>query len=181
MLNTLDPCRLFIMGASGSGRTALGRAIADKWAIPHADADDYFWRPTSPPYTEQRAPVERLSLMREVFVPRNTWVLSGSIMGWGEDLMAMFDAVVFLTLDPETRMTRLRARESIRVLELAKAGGLDEAAHEEFMSWAQGYDNPDFAGRNRSRHEQWLAMLSCPILRLDSSRPVNDLVQAITG
>lgn len=119
--------------------------------------------------------------MREVFVPRNTWVLSGSIMGWGEDLMAQFDAVVFLTLDPEIRMSRLRARERIRMLEPTKAGCLDEAAHEEFMSWAQGYDNPDFAGRNRSRHEQWLAMLSCPILRLDSSRPVNDLVQAITG
>lgn len=114
-------------------------------------------------------------------MPRNTWVLSGSIMGWGEDLMAMFDAVVFLTLDPETRMTRLLARERIRGLELAKAGGLDEAAHEEFMSWAQGYDNPDFAGRNRGRHEQWLAMLSCPLLRLDSSSPVNNLVRAITG
>ncbi|MET3922681.1 hypothetical protein [Arthrobacter sp. UYEF20] len=181
MLNTLDACRLFIMGASGSGTTTLGRAIADKWAIPHADADDYFWRPTSPPYREQRAPVERLSLMREVFVPRSTWVLSGSIMGWGEDLMAEFDAVVFLTLDPETRMTRLRARERIRVLELAKAGGLDEAAHEEFMFWARGYDDPDFAGRNRGRHEQWLAMLSCPILRLESAGPVDELVQAITG
>ncbi|BCW66847.1 hypothetical protein NicSoilB4_16100 [Arthrobacter sp. NicSoilB4] len=181
MLNTLDPCRLFIMGASGSGTTTLGRAIADKWAIPHADADDYFWRPTSPPYTEQRAPVERLSLMREVFVPRSTWVLSGSIMGWGEDLMAMFDAVVFLTLDPETRMTRLLAREKTRMLELSRAGSSDEAAHEEFMSWARGYDEPDFAGRNRSRHEQWLAMFSCPILRLDSSRPVNNLVEAITG
>lgn len=181
MLKTLDPCRLFIMGASGSGTTTLGRAIADKWAIPHADADDYFWRPTSPPYREQRTPVERLSLMREVFVPRSTWVLSGSIMGWGEDLMAKFDAVVFLTLDSETRMTRLRARERIRELELARSGGFDQAAHQEFMSWAQGYDNPDFAGRNRSRHEQWLEILSCPTLRLETSRPVDELVQAITG
>lgn len=181
MLTTLDPCRLFIMGASGSGTTTLGRAIADTWAVPHADSDDYFWRPTAPPFREQRAPAVRLALMREVFVPRSTWVLSGSVMGWGEELMAEFDAVVFLTLDPETRMARLLARERTRMLEPARAGGLDEAAHEEFMTWARGYDNPNFAGRNRSRHEQWLAPLSCPILRLDSTRPVKDLVQEIAG
>lgn len=46
MLNILNPCRLFIMGASGSGTTTLGRAIANEWAVPHADADDYFWQPT---------------------------------------------------------------------------------------------------------------------------------------
>ncbi len=38
MLNILNPCRLFIMGASGSGTTTLGRAIANEWAVPHADA-----------------------------------------------------------------------------------------------------------------------------------------------
>ena len=75
MLNTLNPCRLFIMGASGTGTTTLGRAIANEWAVPHADADDYFWRPTSPPYRDKRAPSERISLMHEVFLPRSAWVL----------------------------------------------------------------------------------------------------------
>ncbi|WP_256336409.1 hypothetical protein [Arthrobacter sp. ov407] len=108
MLNTLNPCRLFIMGASGSGTTTLGRAIANRWAVPHADVDDYFWQPTSPPYREKRAPAERIAMMREVFLPRSAWVLSGSIMGWGEELTKKIDAVVLLTLDPEPRMSRLR-------------------------------------------------------------------------
>lgn len=181
MLNTLSPCRLFIMGASGSGTTTLGRAISNRWAVPHADVDDYFWQPTSPPYREKRAPAERIALMRKVFLPRSAWVLSGSVMGWGEELVEKIDAVVLLTLDPESRMSRLRAREGVRLLELARTGGIDEAAHEEFLSWARGYDDPDFAGRNLRRHEQWLAMLSCPVLRLDSSWPVDDLVHAVTS
>lgn len=179
MLNIPNPCRLFIMGASGSGTTTLGRAIANEWAVPHADADDYFWQPTSPPYRDKRAPSERLSLMREVFLPRSAWVLSGSIMGWGEELVENFDAVVLLTLDPESRMARLQARETVRSRGLAPTGGIDHAAHEEFLSWARGYDDPGFAGRNRRRHEQWLALLSCPVLRLDSSVPVDDLVHAV--
>ncbi|MFE4228686.1 hypothetical protein ACFRJ8_12445 [Arthrobacter sp. NPDC056886] len=181
MLNILNPCRLFIMGASGSGTTTLGRAIANEWAVPHADADDYFWQPTSPPYKIQRDPSERISLMREVFLPRTAWVLSGSIMGWGEELVENIDAVVLLTLDPASRMSRLQARETVRSRGLATTGGVDDAAHEEFLSWARGYDDPEFAGRNRGRHDQWLARLSCPVLRLDSSRPVDRLVHAVTS
>ena len=118
--------------------------------------------------------------MRQVFLPRSAWVLSGSIMGWGEDLVEKIDAAVLLTLDPAARMSRLRARERIRFRELAMTGGIDEAAHDEFLSWARGYDDPDFAGRNLRRHEQWLSTLPCPVLRIDSSRPVDDLVHAMT-
>lgn len=169
------------MGASGSGTTTLGRAIANEWAVPHADADDYFWQATSPPYRDKRAPSERISLMRDVFLPRSAWVLSGSIMGWGEELVENIDAVVFLTLDPVSRMSRLQAREMVRSREVATARGVDDAAHEEFLSWARGYDDPDFAGRSRLRHDQWLARLSCPVLRLDSSLPVDDLVHAVAS
>jgi len=41
------------MGASGAGTTTLARAIAGQWAVPHADADDYFWIPSNPPYVEK--------------------------------------------------------------------------------------------------------------------------------
>jgi adenylate kinase family enzyme len=51
----VDACRLLITGASGCGTTTLGRAVADRWGVPHADVDDYFWRPTSPPFV-QKAP-----------------------------------------------------------------------------------------------------------------------------
>ena len=40
-------CRLHVMGASGAGTTTLARTLADHWAVPHADSDDYFWVPTS--------------------------------------------------------------------------------------------------------------------------------------
>jgi len=87
------------MGASGTGTTTLARALADHWAVPHADADDYFWVPSTPPYLDKRPEDERLALMRSVFVPRDAWVLSGSMLGWGENIVDECHAVVFLTLD----------------------------------------------------------------------------------
>jgi ABC-type dipeptide/oligopeptide/nickel transport system ATPase subunit len=41
----MKSCRIHLMGASGTGVTTLGRALADALAIPHHDTDDYFWQP----------------------------------------------------------------------------------------------------------------------------------------
>jgi adenylate kinase family enzyme len=46
--------RIHIAGASGSGVTSLGRALANALASSHHDTDDYFWLPTTPPYRLQR-------------------------------------------------------------------------------------------------------------------------------
>jgi hypothetical protein len=54
--------------------------FADHWAVPHADADDYFWVPTVPPYVVKRPEPERVPLMEALFVPRDAWVLSGSLI-----------------------------------------------------------------------------------------------------
>ena len=64
----MTPCRLLVTGASGSGTTTLGRALATDWAVPHADVDDYFWLPTSPAYVDKRPVDDRLRLMAEVFL-----------------------------------------------------------------------------------------------------------------
>ena len=167
--------RLHVMGASGTGTTTLARALADHWAVPHADADDYFWVPSSPPYVHKRPADERLTLMRSVFVPREAWVLSGSMLGWGESVVAECDAVVFLTLDPDERLRRLEARET------ARRGGpdFDEVAWEAFLEWARGYDDPGFEGRSRVAHEAWLKELGQPVLRLDSAQRRDELRDAV--
>lgn len=167
--------RVHIMGASGSGTTTLARALADHWSVPHADADDYFWKPSTPPYVALRPEEARLALMHEMFVPRESWVLSGSMLGWGESVVAQCDAVVFLTLDPSERLRRLEARETIR----REGQEVDEAAWSRFRQWAQGYDDPSFAGRSRAGHEAWLDTLPKPVLRLDSARSREQLVEAV--
>ena len=57
--------RIHVTGASGSGVTSLGRALAEALALPHHDTDDYLWKPTTPPYRELRDAAERLRLMKE--------------------------------------------------------------------------------------------------------------------
>lgn len=165
------------MGASGSGTTTLARALANHWSVPHADADDYFWLPSDPPYVDKRAEKERLDLMQTLFVPREAWILSGSMLGWGQSIVDQCDAVIYLSLNADERMRRLKTRETARRV----GSNFDEVAWEGFLEWAQGYDNPMFKGRSRISHERWLTSLDKPVLRLDSAQPQEELVNAVLG
>jgi adenylate kinase family enzyme len=170
--------RVHILGASGSGTTSLARTLANAWSVPHADTDDYLWLPTNPPYTALRPVPERLALMEALFLPREAWVLSGALMGWGDRLMSHFDAIVFLTVEPPVRLARLQAREQARYA--GRTPSADEGAqYQAFLKWAKGYDDPKSQGRSRVGDEEWLSAVPCPVLRLDSTRPVEDLASAI--
>ncbi|WP_053917688.1 MULTISPECIES: hypothetical protein [Brachybacterium] len=171
----MEPCRLNVMGASGAGATTLGRAIATVWSVPHADSDDYFWMPTEPAFTTPRAVPERVNLMSQIFAPRTAWVLSGAMTSWGESIVSLCDATIFLTIDPQERMRRLEARERLR----RRVEGLEEDASREFLKWAAGYDDPSSPSRSLRSQEAWLERRPTPVLRLDSSQPVEELCRRV--
>jgi adenylate kinase family enzyme len=172
--------RVHITGASGAGVTTLGRALADALAIPHHDTDDYFWQPTSPPYQHNREKADRLRLMQEMFLGRAEWVLSGSLDGWGDPLIAHFDLVVFLQTAQTFRLNRLRAREATRFgADAVAPGGRRHQEMEDFIAWASRYDDGDHTIRSLQKHRAWLAKLPCPVLRLDGGRPLPELVENV--
>ncbi len=172
--------RIHITGASGSGTTSLGRALATALDLSHFDTDDFYWLPSEQAYSQKREESRRLALMEELFLPAPEWILSGSVMRWGDALIPRFDLVVFLHTPTETRLTRLRQREALRFgAEAIAPGGSRHQMHLEFLDWASHYDEPDFQGRSATRHEAWLEMVTCPVLRLDGSSPMQTLVESI--
>jgi len=176
----MKSCRIHIVGASGSGTTTLGRALADALAIPHHDTDDYLWQPTTPPYLNLREVVERLRLMHEVFLARASWVLSGSLEGWGDPVIPYLDLVIFLATPTAIRLQRLRAREAVHFgADAIAPGGWRHNEFEQFIDWASHYDEGGRDGRSLARHHAWLDKLPCPVLRLEGSRPIAELVTEI--
>ena len=175
-MHAMRPLRIHITGASGAGVTTLGRTLAIRTARPHFDADDFYWLPTNPPFEKKREPAERMRLVHELFAGRPDWILSGSLDGWGDLLIPLFDLVVFLEAPTQVRLARLRSREARHFgADAVGPGGPRHREFEEFIEWASHYEDGTREGRNRARHEAWLATLPCRVLRLDGASPVNAL------
>jgi thymidylate kinase len=91
----------------------------------------------------------------------------------------MYDLIIYLRLDPTLRMERLRQRERIRYGQRIEPGGDMAALNAQFLTWAAAYDTAGREQRSHQAHEEWLAAQAAPVLRLDSSEPVQTLVQAV--
>src|SRR5262245_36650522 len=99
---------VLITGASGSGTTTLGQALAARIGAEYVDADDLYWLPTDPPFKAKRDRVERAALLRAKLTARPT-VVGGSILGWDGELEDAFGLIVFLHAPAEVRVARLEA------------------------------------------------------------------------
>lgn len=170
--------RIHITGASGSGTTTLGAILADHLGLPHLDTDDFYWHRTDPPFREKRPPDERLALIRRAQAGGG-WVLSGSLMSWGEPVVEAADLVIFLSVSTPERLARLKAREAARYGPRIAPGGDMETTSRAFLDWAARYDDPGFSGRSRAGHEAWLVHLGRPVLRLDAQLPAPTLLRMI--
>ncbi len=164
--------RLHITGASGSGTSTLGHALAENLRIARFDTDDFYWQPSEPPYTAKRPVGERLHLLNVAFAEAGSWVLSGSIGHWGAPLIPQFDLVIFLSVPTEVRLERLRRREAERYGSRTEPGGDRHEASTAFLEWAADYETGPSEGRSRDMHEAWIKALPCPVLRLEGDRPV---------
>ncbi|KAH7324021.1 adenylate kinase [Rhexocercosporidium sp. MPI-PUGE-AT-0058] len=174
--------RIHILGASGSGVSTLGTNLSSALSIPIFDVDDYYWLPTNPPFTTKRSIPERLSLMKPLISSAQEehggWILAGSMISWGNELMEDVEHVIFIYTPTEMRMARLRQREFMRHGDRIKEGGdmYDESTA--FLIWAEKYDNPTLdEGRSRRLHEEWLKGVKVPITRLDGSEEVSVVIK----
>jgi adenylate kinase family enzyme len=172
--------RVHVVGASGSGTTTLGRALAGRLACPHLDTDDVFWRPSDPPFQHVRERTARQAMLGAALARTRDWVLSGSLCGWGDVFIPRFELVIFLWLPAPVRLERLRARERARYGAAIDPGAPLHGRYEQFMAWAAGYDEAlDVPERCRRLHEEWLAALPCPVLRLEDTASVEERLARI--
>lgn len=162
--------RVLITGASGSGTTSLGRALAQMLNVRFFDIDDYYWLPTNPPFQQKRTPEERLSLLvGDISLAQDGAVLSGSVVDWGAEIEESFALIVFLIVPTEIRIARLIKRETETL----------GAPQKEFLEWAAQYDEGRLPGRSRSIHERWLSTRRCRIFRIEGNVSVKESIRRI--
>ncbi|SDM89306.1 Adenylate kinase [Psychrobacillus sp. OK028] len=168
-----------IIGGSGTGKSTLAKFISEKENIKWIDTDRYLWKDES--FTENH-PIEKRKEMYEIDMEFDRdYVVSGSIFSWYPNGFTNRDLFVFLFLDEEIRMERLRKREIKR--NNPKEAWLDEDGNitNEFLEWCKTYlkekDKTMIGTYAAQSYEMELS--KSPILKLDSSQSLEELYLAI--
>lgn len=160
---------IHIYGASGSGTSTLGKRLSKKLGYRWMDTDDYFWLPTNPPYTTKREIPERIRRMKRDIAEAENVVISGSLAGWGDELIPFFTLAVRLVTDTDVRIERIRCREKEKLGTRIELDGDMYQHHLEFLEWAKAYDTGDTHMRSRAKHDEWQKLLQCEIMVLDGA------------
>ena len=166
--------KILIFGASGSGTTTLGSALAQNVRASFLDADDFYWAKTDPPFTEKIPLQLRSENLQNALEVEERAILSGSLVSWGDYWLTAFDLAIFLRLPPNIRLQRLEAREQERYGDSLLEDPERKANSKAFLEWAAQYDDPAFNGRSIKQHEDWMKELHCPVLRIEGDLEIED-------
>lgn len=168
--------KIHIMGASGAGTSTLGSSLS--MVLPHTylDTDNYFW---TTKFTEQREVPKRRRMLEQDLSHNETWILSGAVCGWGDNLKNHFDLVIFLDIPQDIRLVRLKKREFQRYGKEILVGGNKHEQSKTFLEWASLYDSAGMEVRSRTLHQYWMADLTCPVLKIDGDYSDNERVDMV--
>lgn len=173
------PKVIYILGASGSGTSTLGKALRDSFGYTWLDTDDYFWLNTDPPFVSKRPVGDRQHLLQSDMGKSPKCVIAGSLCGWGDMFIWQFDLVVYVDTPAEVRIARIKKREYERFGQRIKKGGDMYDHHREFIEWAKTYDTAGIDTRSRALHEKWLKAIACPVIRVCGTEPIDEILKQI--
>ena len=109
----------------------------------------------------------------------SSWVLSGSLCGWGDVAIPLFELVVYLWIPPDIRLERLRQREYERYGERIMPGGDMYEKSQDFLEWASSYEDGGLDMRSRRMHEKWLSTLPCPIVCIEGEYAIDEQLDVL--
>lgn len=173
------PRGIIIFGPAGSGKTTLGRMVAQALDFPYFDIDDFLWRWDTPvPFTVMRTREEKISGLMNAIAPHAHFCMAGSMSSFHQHFDPLFNLAVLLTCDTSLRIERVHARELALFGDRILPGGDMHEAHQHFLRSAAHYDN-NLGSPTLQEHTQWLLSLPCKTLHLDGAQPLEQNCAAI--
>ncbi|HPF42383.1 MAG TPA: shikimate kinase [Bacillota bacterium] len=168
-----------IFGSSGSGSTTLARAVAKKYGYIFIDTDDAIWEKTELPFSKRKSDKDAREYLEARMKTGDKIVISGSFIGWADDIKEKIDLFVYLNLPLEIRKSRIESREKARFGNRVLPGGDLYQKHIDFLEWISLYDETPESLRGKKQHEMWLADVKVPVVRITEPADIDTLVDAV--
>ena len=157
---------ILVFGANGCGKSTLGRELARILQYKHMDIEDYYFVKSETPYSEARPREECIALMLDDIKKYDSFVLSAVDGNFGEKINAMYNYAVYLSAPLQIRLERVKRRSYEQFGDRVCSGGDLFEQEQKFFDFV--------ATRPLSNIEKWAETLSCPVLRVDATKAIDE-------
>jgi gluconate kinase len=168
--------KVLIFGAAGSGSSTIAKTIAHEYGHHWIEVDEALFMPTDPPFSVRRSLDEVRNIVFESWSKAESVIVCGSIVGWGDELKQAFDLVIFVHVDVDVRIQRIKHREAKRFGSRVLEGGDMHRQHLEFLDWVRAYDFGGPEVRSLAQHRQWLKDVAAPIVEVLTDEPIDAIM-----
>lgn len=171
--------KVLVFGAAGSGSSTIAKAIAHHYGHHLIEVDEALFMPTDPPFSVRRSLEEVRQIVLDSWHQAEAVVVSGSIVGWGDELKNAFDLIVFVHVDVNVRIERIKKREVKRFGSRVLEGGDMHRQHLEFLEWVRQYESGGPEIRSLKQHQRWLKDVSAPVVEITEDHPMDQIMSLL--
>ncbi len=164
---------IIVCGLNGTGKSTLGKALAEKLHFYFIDNEDLYFPKIDPAYIyaspRTREEVEKL-LFNEIEKHEN--FVFASVKGdYGETIYPFFQYAILIDVPKDIRMKRVKNRSFQKFGNRMLLGGDLYEQEKCFFDLVKS--------RAENTVEKWIQSLNCPIIRIDGTKPIEENINLV--
>ena len=166
---------ILICGLNGTGKSTLGRMLADRMGYEFIDNEDLYFPKTNPSYafSGPRSKEEVIRLLEERIRENKRFILASVRGDYGGRLIASLDHIVLIEVPKQVRSRRVRERSYQRFGDRILPGG---DLYDQENKWFSLTDS-----RPETYVTDWLETVDRPVIRIDGTLPVGENVDYLVS
>lgn len=165
--------RIMVCGLNGTGKSTLGKALAEKLHFHFTDNEDLYFSKSDPDYVyaSPRTKEEVRPLLLQEIKAHENFVFASVKGDYEDDVYSFFQYVVFIYVPRDIRLQRVKNRSFQKFGNRMLPGGDLFEQEEKFFRLV--------SSRPENTVEEWIKALRCPVIRIDGTKPVEDNIKII--
>ena len=166
---------ILICGLNGTGKSTLGRMLADRMGYEFIDNEDLYFPRADPSYmfSDPRNKEEVIRLLEERISANDQFVFAAVRGNYGDKLIASLEYVVLIEVPKQIRSQRVRDRSYQKFGDRILPGG---DLYEKESKWFLLTDS-----RSDTYVTDWLKTVNCPVIRINGTLPVENNLDYIVS
>ena len=159
---------IIICGLNGTGKSTLGKALAEKLHFHFIDIENLYFPKTNPNkiYASPRTRKEVEKLLLYEIKTHKDFILASVKGDYGEDIYSLIQYAILLDVPKNIRLKRVKKRSFQKFGNRMLLGGDLYEQEENFFHFVES--------RDENIVEEWVKSLKCPVIRMDGTKSIDE-------